>query len=309
MGDQLTVNRGIAERYVAALGAMDAEALNALHDGEVVFEILGTTPVSGRFTGREECLAKVFTPVVGALVPGSFSFARESVIAVIDHNGAVLLTRSDGETISGGRYEQVYFLALSIAGDKVVKLDAAYDTAHVRETIFGDQLARPRPRREYRLPADLGPLPPGSGAVEVVRAYYAALAAGDMARWLAVHSPQVVFDLPGTLPVSGHYEGLQACAEGVIQPFLGTFDADQVRFGEQYRILCADDRRVAALMRGGGPTLTGGTADVIFVQVFTVDNGQIVHMHEQLDTAHIEDACYGNPLRDHRAITSGGLNV
>ena len=309
MSDEIKANRDIAERYAKAVGAMDSEALVGLFHPDVVFEMLGTTPVSGRFAGRDRCLREVFGPVVGALVPGTFSFAREWVVAVADAHGAVLVTRADGDTTSGGRYEQVYFMALTITDGKIVKLEAAYDTAHVQEAIFGDRLTQPRPRPEFRLPPELGPRESGDDAVDVAREYYAALAAGDTERWVAVHAPDVVFDLPGTLPVSGHHEGVQACLEGVVQPFLGTFDPDQVRFGERYRILCADDRRVAALMRGGGPTTAGGTADVIFVQIFTVAGGRIVHMHEQLDTAHIEDACYGNPLRDRRATTSGGLDV
>lgn len=310
----ISANRALAQRYLAALGSMDGPALAQLHHEDVVFEMLGTTPVSGRFVGRDACLGEVFPPVIAALEPGSFSFARDAVIAVVDESGAVAITRSDGAAVRGGRYEQVYFLALTIDDGKIVKLDAAYDTAHVQEVVFGDELAQARPRPEFRLPpvldeAVLDETVPGTSARQVIEAYYAALAAGDLQRFVDLHSPDVVFDLPGSLPVSGHFEGRDACLAGVIQPFLGTFDPERTTFGQQYRILCADDRRVAALMRGGGPTTSGGTADVIFVQVFTVRDGLITHMHEQLDTAHIEDACFANPLRDHRALTSGGLVV
>jgi ketosteroid isomerase-like protein len=309
MTDRITANRALAQRYLAALGAMDGPALAELHHEDVVFEILGTTPVSGRFVGRDACLGDVFPPVISALEPGSFSFAREAVIAVVDESGAVVITRSDGDAVRGGRYEQVYFLALTIEGGRIVKLDAAYDTAHVQEAIFGDKLAQARPRPKFQLPPDLGGRKPGDSARAVIEDYYAALADGDLLRFVNLHSPDVVFDLPGSTPVSGHFEGRDACLAGVIQPFLGTFDAERAAFGQHYRILCADDRRVAALMRGGGPTISGGIADVIFVQVFTVANGLITHMHEQLDTAHIEDACFANPLRDNRALTSGGLVV
>jgi ketosteroid isomerase-like protein len=310
----ISANRALTQRYLAALGAMDGPALAELHHEDVVFEMLGTTPVSGRFVGRDACLGEVFPPVIAALEPGSFSFAREAVIAVVDGSGAVAITRSDGDAVRGGRYEQVYFLALTIDDGRIVKLDAAYDTAHVQEVVFGDKLAQARPRPEFQLPPELGETAPGEAvpggaARAVIEDYYAALAAGDMLRFVELHSPDVVFDLPGSTPVSGHFEGRDACLAGVIQPFLGTFDPERTTFGHRYRILCADDRRVAALMRGGGPTTSGGTADVIFVQVFTVENGLITHMHEQLDTAHIEDACFANPLRDNRARTSGGLEV
>lgn len=332
---RISANRALAQRYLSALGSMDGPVLAELHHEDVVFEMLGTTPVSGRFVGRDACLGEVFPPVIAALEPGSFSFARDAVIAVVDESGAVAITRSDGAAVRGGRYEQVYFLALTIDDGKIVKLDAAYDTAHVQEVVFGDELAQARPRPEFRLPPVLDPgamsplisrsgapqgamsplIRPRSGegaqvsARDVIEAYYAALAAGDLQRFVDLHSPDVVFDLPGSMPVSGHFEGREACLAGVIQPFLGTFDPERTTFGRHYRILCADDRRVAALMRGGGPTTSGGTADVIFVQVFTVRDGLITHMHEQLDTAHIEDACFANPLRDNRALTSGGLVV
>ncbi len=309
LSDRIEANRDVARRYLAALAAMDGPALAALHHEDVVFEILGTTPVSGRFCGRDACLGEVFPPVIAALAPGSFSFARDAVIAVVDEGGAVAITRADGDAVRGGRYEQVYFLALTIDDGLITKLDAAFDTAHVAEVVFGDRLATPRERPEYRLPADLGPQPPGTEARKLVERYYAALATADIAAFLDLHAPDVVFDLPGCLPVSGHFVGHEACVNGVIEPFLTTFDLTRTTFGRRYRILCADDTRVAALMRGGGRTTSGRIADVIFAQLFTVRDGQIVHLHEQMDTAHVEDACYANPLRDHRALTSGGLVV
>lgn len=309
MADRTGANRDVALRYLAALAAGDWPALAALHHEDVVFESLGTTPVSGRFVGREACLKEVLPPVVGALVPGSFSFARDAVVAVVDEGGAVVITRSDGDAVRGGRYEQVCFLALSIDHGLITKLDAAYDTAHVSEVVFGDRLGTPRERPESRLPADLGKQPTGGSARAVVERFYAALAAADIRGFMALHAPDVVFDLPGSLPLSGHFAGREACVKGVIEPFLTTFDLTRTTFGRHYRILCADDHRVAALMRGGGRTTSGGVADVIFAQLFTVADGQIVHLHQQLDTAHIEDACYANPLRDSRARTSGGLVV
>lgn len=308
MSDLVQKNLEVTRNYLAAVDAMDGETLVALHHPDVIFELLGTTPVSGRFEGRDNCLLGVFPPVMAALVPGTFSFAREFAVAVVDENGAVAVTKSDGDLVAGGRYDQAYFFALTIRDGLVVKVEGAYDTAHVQEVIFGDALQEARPRREFRLPPEL-PHRTGSAAAETVGLYYAAHAAGDMAAWAALHDSGVVFDITGTLPISGHYEGLQVCIDAVVAPFLDAFDADSYPLVLSHRILCADDRRVAAVVRAEGVTVTGAKADIIAVQLFTVENGRITHIHHQLDTAHIEDVCFANPLRDNRATQSGGLHV
>jgi hypothetical protein len=62
-------------------------------------------------------------------------------------------------------------------------------------------------------------------------------------------------------------------------------------------------------MRGAGRTPSGPEADVIIVHIFTVENGQIVHLDEHLDTAYLESVCWDNELRNHPVTRTGGIDT
>ena len=69
-------NIALATRYYEALEAGDFDALAALHSDDVVFNLVGSTPVSGRWVGKEECFGPLVADnVVGKLVPETVQFS------------------------------------------------------------------------------------------------------------------------------------------------------------------------------------------------------------------------------------------
>lgn len=132
--------------------------------------------------------------------------------------------------------------------------------------------------------------------IALVTRYYEALAEGDFDALAALHSDDVVFNLVGSTPVSGRWEGKAECfgpvvADGVI----GKLVADTIRFSRQWRIMCADDERVVGLMRGGGMGTNGHEYLQTYCQVLTIRDGLIVQLHEFFDTALVELALNDNP--------------
>lgn len=306
---RIDANHSTAAAFVAALDPLGFEKLEKLHTVDVVYDVLGTTPLSGRHTGHAAVIQQFFEPLCDAFAPDAFSLAVESVIACADEKGAVTLARAQGVAKGGRTFDQVVLYALTIADGAITKVEVAWDTALVSEAIYGDQLSQPREPRNVQLPADLGISKPGTNAVDVTRAYYTAMSTADWETFPKLHSPNVVFDLPGSLPVSGHFEGFENCIGGVVAPWVSTFDPEHPPGVSHYRFVCADDRRAVAFMRAAGRTPAGVEADVIMVQIFTVENGQIVHLNEHLDTAYLEAVCWGNELRDRPVTGSGGIDT
>jgi len=66
MSDLRAANIAVAEAFYRALEVGDFEALADLHADDVVFNLLGSTPVSGRWEGKAEC----FGPLVADRVVG-----------------------------------------------------------------------------------------------------------------------------------------------------------------------------------------------------------------------------------------------
>jgi ketosteroid isomerase-like protein len=132
--------------------------------------------------------------------------------------------------------------------------------------------------------------------IALATAFYEALAAGDFDALAALHSDDIVFNLVGSTPVSGRWEGKAVCfgpivADGVI----GKLVPESVRFSREWRIMCADENCVVGLMRGGGLAKNGHDYSQTYCQIMTIRDGLIVELHEFFDTALVELALNDNP--------------
>ncbi|MFN9496972.1 MAG: nuclear transport factor 2 family protein [Erythrobacteraceae bacterium] len=132
--------------------------------------------------------------------------------------------------------------------------------------------------------------------IAVATRFYEALAAGDFDALAALHSDDIVFNLVGTTPVSGRWEGKDVCfgpvvADGVI----GKLVAETIRFSREWRIMCADENCVVGLMRGGGLAKNGHDYSQTYCQIMTIRDGLIAELHEFFDTALVELALNDNP--------------
>lgn len=126
--------------------------------------------------------------------------------------------------------------------------------------------------------------------------YYEALAEGDFEALADVHSDDVVFNLLGSTPVSGRWEGKAECFGPLVDDgVVGKLVPETIRFSRQWKIMCADDERVVGLMRGGGMGTNGHEYLQTYCQIMTIRDGKIVELHELFDTALVELALNDNP--------------
>ncbi|MEP5938109.1 MAG: nuclear transport factor 2 family protein [Erythrobacter sp.] len=140
--------------------------------------------------------------------------------------------------------------------------------------------------------------------IALIERYYAALAGGDFEALADCHSDDVAFNMLGSTPVSGRWEGKAECFGPLVaDAVLGNLVPGQFAFAKKWRIMSADDTCVVGLMQGGGPALNGEQYDQTYCQVFTIgdretDQGtqrKITELHEFYDTALVERALNDNP--------------
>ncbi|MEO0997866.1 MAG: nuclear transport factor 2 family protein [Pseudomonadota bacterium] len=146
-------NRALVRHFYEALGAADTEAVGACFSDDVVFNLVGDTPVSGRWEGRAECWDIVAARVFGALDPASLAFSREWTIVCADDERVVAMMRGGGTGVNGVRYDQTYCHIFAIRAGQIVELHEFFDTALAEAALFDNPLSRPSGRggREFRI--------------------------------------------------------------------------------------------------------------------------------------------------------------
>jgi ketosteroid isomerase-like protein len=130
---------------------------------------------------------------------------------------------------------------------------------------------------------------------KIVQQWFDHIAAGDAEAAFALFSPDVVYDLKGTTPVSGVYRGLDQIVNDFFTPWRKQIDGSLVVTIEE---LIGEGERVVALGRGAAKTIFGLPYDNDYAFVFTVRGGRITSVEEYLDTALVETAAYGRRIVD-----------
>ena len=143
METKTSQNREVIEHYYRSLASGDSETFASLHDESVVYHLVGKTPVSGRFEGRELFLSQVASPVLHALVPGRFRFARRWRIMCADENCVTALMQGGGPAKTGLAYEQTYCQVFTLRGGKICEVHEFFDTVLAEEALFGNRLQEP----------------------------------------------------------------------------------------------------------------------------------------------------------------------
>lgn len=150
MSDPRARNIRIAELFYEALEHGDFEALADLHSDDVVFNLLGSTPVSGRWVGKEECFGPIVTDgVVGKLQPESIAFSRKWKIMCADEQRVVGLMQGGGVGKNGHDYAQTYCQVMTIRDGKIAELHEFFDTALV-ELVLNDNPTEKGPTPQKR---------------------------------------------------------------------------------------------------------------------------------------------------------------
>lgn len=145
--------------------------------------------------------------------------------------------------------------------------------------------------------------------IELLNRYFTLMQRGEWEAVEAMYHDDVVVQLAGTTPASGKLEGKALVTDELIaQQVHGALVPEAMQFAKRWKIMCADDERVVAIMEGGGPTVSGDCYEQTYCEIFRFKDGKVIEMHAFLDTALVERALFGNPLRDERAPLANPLS-
>lgn len=137
-------NIALIENYYQCLAGGDFEALAALHSDDVVFNMLGKTPVSGRWEGKAECFGPIVADgVVGKLRAGEFQFAKKWKIMCADEQRVVGIMQGGGPGKNGEQYDQTYCQVFTITDGLIAEMHEFFDTVLVELVLNDNPLKGP----------------------------------------------------------------------------------------------------------------------------------------------------------------------
>lgn len=98
-------NKAIMQRICAALAAGDAAPLRAAMADDFCWTVMGTTPWSGAYRGKQAVLRDLLAPLV-AQFADTYTNAAHNFVAEGDQ--VVVECRGRVATLTGGRYDNAY---------------------------------------------------------------------------------------------------------------------------------------------------------------------------------------------------------
>lgn len=128
----------IVQQWFDCIAAGDAESAFALFASDIVYDLKGTTPVSGVYRGLDQIVNEFFVPwrkqIDGDLVVHISELIGEG-------ERVVALGRGEAKTIHGLRYDNDYAFVFTVKDGLITAVEEFLDTALVETAAYGKTIA------------------------------------------------------------------------------------------------------------------------------------------------------------------------
>ena len=131
-------NRKIIETYYSSIAKGDFDTIISLMHEDVVFNIIGESPYSGRWEGRDNVQNILVPAVVSNLKAESTKFAENWAVMCVDENRATGLMSARAETHKGEKLDMTYCHIMTFNQNKIIEMHEFFDTAQ-GERLFDNE--------------------------------------------------------------------------------------------------------------------------------------------------------------------------
>lgn len=129
----LADNKAVVRSFYDAANRGDMDTCFALLSDDITWTNIGTTSLSGSYSGKPVLMEKLLGPLFGQLKAG-IAMDVEALIAEGDH--VVALANGTAETLDGRPYNNTYCQVMQIRDGQIVAVKEYLDTA-LTGSIFG----------------------------------------------------------------------------------------------------------------------------------------------------------------------------
>ena len=133
----------LVKEWYRALAASDADAMLAVQQDDVIYNVHGTTPVSGRFQGKDILVNDIFPKVMGMLQMDTFKFCTKLKIVCADEHRVVTIMQADGQALNGVRYNQTYCHMFGFKGGLISEVWEFFDSVLAEAALNNNPLTKP----------------------------------------------------------------------------------------------------------------------------------------------------------------------
>ena len=106
--------------------------------------------------------------------------------------------------------------------------------------------------------------------------YYTALRAVDMDAWMSCHNADVAYNVNGTTPVSGRWQGIDCVVNELLPRLFSLLTPGSVEIPVRWEIMVADDKRSAVIFEGASRTLKDEAYNNRYLQVHQFDDDGLI---------------------------------
>ena len=134
----MTKNQEIVQSWFDLIAEGKAQAAFALFSDDIVYDLKGTTPVSGRYRGLKSIIDDFFTPW-RKQIDGELVLKVDELIGEGDR--VVALARGKAKTIYGTPYDNDYAFVFGLRGGRITEVIEYLDTAMVETAAYDKKIA------------------------------------------------------------------------------------------------------------------------------------------------------------------------
>ena len=134
----MTKNQQIVQSWFDLIAQGKAQDAFALFSDDIVYDLKGTTPVSGKYRGLKSIVEDFFTPW-RKQIDGELVLKVDELIGEGDR--VVALARGNAKTIHGTRYDNDYAFVFGVKNGKITEVLEYLDTAMVETAAYGKKIA------------------------------------------------------------------------------------------------------------------------------------------------------------------------
>ena len=132
----MSINKKIIKKFYNSLENSDFDSLNQLWHDDVTLTLIGSTPVSGDFKGKDSAISLIEKGVLANLQFEKVIFANEWSIIAAENDIVVGTMTLKGESIYNKDYNQIYCQIFTIKDNKIFRLHEFFDTALVETSLY-----------------------------------------------------------------------------------------------------------------------------------------------------------------------------
>ena len=132
----MSINKKIIKKFYNSLEKSDFDSLNELWHDDVTLTLIGSTPVSGDFKGKDSAISLIEKGVLANLQFDKVIFANEWSIIAAENDIVVGTMTLQGKSVYNKDYNQIYCQIFTIKDNKIFRLHEFFDTALVETSLY-----------------------------------------------------------------------------------------------------------------------------------------------------------------------------